>query len=65
MLSIPVSSDLEGYQYCIPTPTPVCAPDPDPGGMRKAGHVSFVSRISEATGSFPAEQLLCAEDLVG
>lgn len=65
MQYVPVSSDLRGCGYCIPTPTPVCAPDPDLRGMRKAGHVSFASRVPVSTGSFPAEQLLCPEDLVG
>lgn len=56
---------MEGCGDCIPTPTPVCGPDPDLGGRRTAGHVPFVFRILLATDPFPAKQLLCPEDPVG
>ena len=46
---------LKGSGYCIPTPTPARAPDPDLGVTRKAGHVPFVPWVPVATGPFPAE----------
>lgn len=56
-LCIPIPCDLEDYGYRIPSPTPICAPDLDLSGTRKAGHVPFVPGIPVATGPFPAEQL--------
>lgn len=63
-LCIPVFSDFQSYGYSISTPTPICAPDLDLSGTRKAGHVPFAPGIPVAAGPFPAEQLPGWEHLV-
>ena len=60
-LSLPIWGAMD---TAFPFPPPICAPDLDLSGTRKAGHIPFVPGIPVATGPFPAKQLLGLEHLV-